>query len=460
MGMLARKQFPLGWTPDADKTDAPPGCLLRMDNLILDERNMLSLRFGSSIISTLSDNDVHSLYTQVLNSTRYRLAAAGANVYSNGTTLSVTMAGSGDVSFESYLGQIFFARSTTKKKFDGTTVRNWGTSMTGGTPTVTAVAGPAGGVIIDGDAGTDLEWEEDDGGGEEYARGYLYTPSDRTRAAAMVANVNTGRSTIVRRWATDQDFSGPDTATLQVRVRIAEPLYTKSVTLRIGTGQDLNSDFFSATWGVEGRSVVIESTEGATSSPTLSVQQGADWYLLTIKRSDMVRVGNTDGRGWDTIQSAFVIIEHDVDIVHRVGRENIYDENGGAAGGEWDWTDPDTAPWDFGATAVNPTGETPDDYENGPTRIDGTSAATSDRALGSSVTKGPIYLGNKHLSWLFFSLRGDISALQLRISLRAALSRTPPYGDLQGSEYTLDPGNNPANRYAAAWDNLDRKSVV
>lgn len=53
MGMISRKGFPVGWAPDADKTDAPPGTLLRMDNLVLDDREILTLRKGSTLLDTL-----------------------------------------------------------------------------------------------------------------------------------------------------------------------------------------------------------------------------------------------------------------------------------------------------------------------------------------------------------------------------------------------------------------------
>jgi len=137
MAVLARQDFSAGWMPDADATNAPPNALLRGDNLILDELGILAVRQGSTKINSvaLGDIDVHSLYTAVISGTRYRFSGAAANVYSNGVTLGVTMASSGDVIFGSYMGQVFFARSTSKHKYDGSTVRTWGVGMTSGVPT-------------------------------------------------------------------------------------------------------------------------------------------------------------------------------------------------------------------------------------------------------------------------------------------------------------------------------------
>src|SRR5688572_3579747 len=125
MGEVKRADFSQGWMPSADAFNCPKNALLRMDNLTLDELGALSLRQGSAAISTLA-SDVHSLFTIALSGTKYRMAGATAAVYANGTSIASGIAGSDDISFGAHMGQILFARSTTKKKYDGTTVRNWG----------------------------------------------------------------------------------------------------------------------------------------------------------------------------------------------------------------------------------------------------------------------------------------------------------------------------------------------
>lgn len=141
--MLARKSFPRGWVPNADYINGPDDGLLRMDNLVLDELGVLALRAGSDRINSvaLADTDIHTLFTVELNGSRKRMTGANDAVYANGTSIISSVNGSGDMSFGSYLGQIFVARGTTKKKYDGTTVRNWGISMTGGVATVTGDSG-------------------------------------------------------------------------------------------------------------------------------------------------------------------------------------------------------------------------------------------------------------------------------------------------------------------------------
>lgn len=130
-----------GWNPSADANNAPQGALLRADNLQLDELGALALRKGSAKVNAdpYTDLDVHSLGSFNLGGTRYRMAAAAADVYANGVSLGLTMAGSGDVAMHSHLGQVFMARSTSKHKYDGATVRTWGLPAPTTAPLVTAV---------------------------------------------------------------------------------------------------------------------------------------------------------------------------------------------------------------------------------------------------------------------------------------------------------------------------------
>lgn len=144
MGLLLRKDFSGGWQPDADAVNGPVNALLRQDNLTLDEHGVLSRRLGSEKVNSaaFADLDVHSLFTAYNAGTRYRYAGATNKVYRNGTALSPTMAGTAtdEVAFGSYLGQAFFARSTSKWKDDGTTTQRWGLAAPTVLPTVVAIA--------------------------------------------------------------------------------------------------------------------------------------------------------------------------------------------------------------------------------------------------------------------------------------------------------------------------------
>src|SRR4051812_32219994 len=106
MEILDRTDFSRGWVPDSDATGGPKNALLRADNLVLEQGTPV-LRPPARKIAFLPDADVHSLYTAVLNGTRYRFAGAGNNVSVNGSNLT-GVDGSGDVAFGSAFGQVLF----------------------------------------------------------------------------------------------------------------------------------------------------------------------------------------------------------------------------------------------------------------------------------------------------------------------------------------------------------------
>src|SRR5262245_55043354 len=141
MGFVARSAFELGWIPNADKVNAPANGLLRADNLWYDEFGVLAARpGGTAVASSFGGNDIHSLFTSYIAGTRYRMAGGGNNVYANGAAIQNGLAGANDIFFGFQLGQILFAGSTSKFKYDGTTVRNWGIANNGAKPTATPIA--------------------------------------------------------------------------------------------------------------------------------------------------------------------------------------------------------------------------------------------------------------------------------------------------------------------------------
>ena len=141
MGLMVRKDFSRGWVPSADSVNCPENGLLRMDNCVLDELGVVSLRLGSTRAVAVADTDIHSLYTAVLGGTKYRMIGAGNTLAANTTVLAASGAGtSGDMAFTSWLGQIFAARNTYKKKWNGTTLNNWGITAPAA-PTATPVGG-------------------------------------------------------------------------------------------------------------------------------------------------------------------------------------------------------------------------------------------------------------------------------------------------------------------------------
>lgn len=260
----AVRTYPLGWVPNADEVNGPEGCLLRADNLIMDELGVVSVRQGSETInsSPFSDTDVHSLFTVVRSGTRLRYAGANSAVYRNGSSVISGVDGSGDISFGSHMGQTLIARGTTKKKDDGTTVRNLGIAMTGGAPSIQAALSPNTKQIAAWDLAetADHVWDEDDGNGVAYNQDHDGTPDG---AVVLRPSVTTLKGLIRRTFSGDTDFSqytgpiaGADTDILQVWVFMENSSVVKEITMFIDINDgSFQLDYYFKTWDVGGTSV-------------------------------------------------------------------------------------------------------------------------------------------------------------------------------------------------------------
>jgi hypothetical protein len=253
MGMLVRKDFSGGWWPSADAINAPPNVLLRMDNCTLDEQGIVALRLGSSKVNSggaLSETDIHSLFTTYISGTRHRFAAAGAKVFTGAayaTDLGVTMNSTGDVQFGAYLGQAYFARGTSKHKYDGTTVRNWGITAPASAPTVSAQSASTTTVATFANG-------ESPGftASEGTISGTYPTGEDGTATGALelTPSATTGRGTITKVFSSDTDLgtiggtaeSGADL--FDLAVYFAEPEKVQRVTVSFGFGEDA-ADYFN-----------------------------------------------------------------------------------------------------------------------------------------------------------------------------------------------------------------------
>lgn len=303
MGLISRFDFTRGWVPSADAVHAPQGSLLRADNLVLDERGTLALRDGSSKIngSAFADTDVHSLFTVALSGTRYRMAGASNKVYANGAALSPTMAGSGDTSFGSYLGHILFARSTSKHKYDGTTVRNWGIAAPNGAPTL-AITSQDGKTFITGDSTESpaLAWTEDDGTGASYTAGFEGTANG---AAILNPNAGTGRGRLTKTFAAPVDFTtydaaqtGLDSDTIGMYVYVTEPQFVSHIMIQfdIYDGVFQRNQYYHIWWFLDGDGNPLVD----------SVPLTVGWNFLSIPRGAMTRNDSADpGKNWSTVKA-------------------------------------------------------------------------------------------------------------------------------------------------------------
>lgn len=397
MGQIERRSFELGWQPDADVINAPRNCFLRFDNCVLDGHSEVTVRQGSAKINstalnhslgafnhtspfetlyapnagiaqftdeferefltvghpdgpcnhnyaweadyidilTTTDSDIHSLYTMTLSGVRYRMTGAEDTVYANSAAIATSIEGSDDIFFGSHMGQILFARSTSKKKFDGTQVRNLGIAAPLNAPVLTALAADS------KTFATCASAESPAFSGNEGTVGFAADKAGNANAAlSLTPDATTARSTATKTFATATDFAtydgggaGTDDDLIEFDLFVTEPQYLSKFVLMIdvndGTfesdfyayefvnGEPINvelsdEEFLRAAYTVEGlnRSDVlsrIESRPGTTGFRQDKPVTNTGWNHFSVPRGKMSRFGLTSGKTWATVKAVRVV---------------------------------------------------------------------------------------------------------------------------------------------------------
>lgn len=345
------------WFPDADATSAPEGALLQADNLVPDPEGVLALRQGSSnIYSGLQHQRVHSLYTAVLPAGTFRLAGIDNRVYRNGQDFGQDFTGSGDIAFDDDAYQVYMARGTTKKKFDGTNFFNWGMSkpaLPASLATATAITS-----IVASFASSESPAFVINEGTSSFVTGH---DSVANGALRLVPNSGTGRTSASKKFLSDQDFlniggtEGSETDLFDMFVWLEEPRKVDKITIMfgLGTGDDAyKDDYYYFEFPIRNAQTVDvkDASSGAAAAYSLSTQklqsvltpeqitdvktpeqvavilkrlgrfagprsrERADsleaspaWTHLSVQRGSFNRVGGTAGRNWKTVRGFKIV---------------------------------------------------------------------------------------------------------------------------------------------------------
>jgi hypothetical protein len=336
VGSLRQDNFSRGWFPSADAVNAPANSLLRMDNLVLDSIGAVSLRPGSVKINStaFSDTDVHSLFTTTISGTRTRMSGATSAVYANGTSIASSFAGTAtdDIQFGAHMGQILMARSTTKKKYDGTTVRTWGIAAPGAAPTLSGLAADS--KTFATCESTESPIMTSNEGSQAFVTGIT------GEAIALTPDSITARATSTKTFAAPTSFAtydagqtGVDEDLVEMDVFITEPQYLDRITLMI----DVNGGLFQSDYYVyefiNGQATEIQlpgeeilasdyTAEGYERADVLSRTEdrgnpksvfrvdepvsNSGWNHFSVPRGTMTRVGATSGKNWSTVEAVRV----------------------------------------------------------------------------------------------------------------------------------------------------------
>lgn len=140
MPNILNRDFSGGWKPSSDSANAPPNILLRADNVELEDQGILSLRPGLEVQTDALSGDINVVQDVELNGSAVVLSASTTTVFSDGTDLSVGLSSTDDVAIDTVDGHALISSGSVHKKYDGSTVRNWGIEMPLEPPDVTSSA--------------------------------------------------------------------------------------------------------------------------------------------------------------------------------------------------------------------------------------------------------------------------------------------------------------------------------
>lgn len=360
------------WIPAADATNAPPGTLLRADNITFDEIGTPTVRRGTTVVlpdpinqvkvTTLNELMVRSIAVVELRPagvpTVMRFTGTDGYVQRDGAPLVDIPHGSGDIQFGNDLNYLYFARGDKSLKTDGIDLFNWGLAKPTAAPTATASAlnivtiatcnsGESPGFVVNEGV------QAQDTGFDGTANG----------AVKLTPIASSGRASTTKTFASDQDlltFSGTlggDDDLFDILVYLSEPEKTDTITVMIGmgTGGDaFQTDYYYFDFKIKNPSVVdlkTSSQSKVTSAVSLSAAnlqiadpsaarthpKGAEatyniiksnqdrqtrrrerkdaqaaspaWTHFSVPRGQFNRVGGTSGRDWRTIRAIKVVYQ-------------------------------------------------------------------------------------------------------------------------------------------------------
>ncbi len=344
------------WWPDADSTNAPEGALPRADNLVPDMENHLSLRAGSERLYSGLLGRNHTLYTCLLDGKSFRFVGSDDRLYRNGEDFGETFDGFGDFAVGDDAYQAFFARGTTKKKFDGSNFYNWPIKAPEFPATLSAV--PAITTEVASFNSTESPAFVINEGSAAFVAGHDATANGAMR---LTPSATTSRASASKKFAADQDYlnilgaPGSGTDLFDIYVWLEEPREVDKITIMfgLGTGDDAyKEDYYYFDFRVKDAGTVDVKDAGSSAAASYAIyadrvqsalspseitnvknpeqvtavlkrlgrfagarsRERADaqeaspaWTHLSVTRGQFNRVGGTAGRDWQTVRGFKVV---------------------------------------------------------------------------------------------------------------------------------------------------------
>jgi len=390
MGNLFKRGWNLGWYPDADSHNAPPGSLLRADNVTLDEAGALSLRHGSTKLSRLGRIDTEGaiIYTTdnvdtvrsfLLREQMRRFCQADDTLYLDGMSLGGAFDGIGDMAFGTDSYQAFVARGTTKRKHDGLTYHRWDIPP----PELPPLLAPSNALYTElvsfssTEATPSVTLTE---GTRVYITGADAVANGGTE---LTVDALSGRASVYRKWTSDQNLldiagvtgGGSDLFDILIGLSAPERADTITIMFGLGTGTDpFRDDYYYFDFNIKDKDTVnlkdaISTSQSVYKQAAMqsqvaltpdeitrvktpkevieilsrlgrfgprsrerkdSVQSSPAWGHFAVTRSQFNRVGSTAGRSWSTVRAIKVVAQMEVGNAYKVNLDSAIFYGGGS----------------------------------------------------------------------------------------------------------------------------------
>lgn len=279
MPNLTKTDWPGGWNPSSDNENGSPDALLRMDNLQQDDTGCITLvrgiqKLNSSAFSSFiekmicrSIDGVDTLYVALQDG---NLVLKAPNL----AGFTSIVAGSDHAAMDDCLGQMLICAGTVKKKEAGGTVKDLGL-VKPDPPTIGAVNQPK----------LDLTGSWTLVEGHDLSGNQWYVDKDSLHGTAYI-NYGADKDTTSFGSSDNYDLN-QDIFNILVQLGGSSNFTDIRVDIVVGGTADSPTDYYSFAW-----------TEG---DPQFVLGRNAQ-SILSCKRGDFIRTGNTDGKDWKTVK--------------------------------------------------------------------------------------------------------------------------------------------------------------
>ena len=337
---LTREHWPLGWIPSDNNVNGRREGLLRMRNLRLDDKGVISLTKGTTLVnSSAFGASVHSIYSQVMAGSKFRFVGLtdGDGFCDSGNFSTPELLYSGGdparTAFVHYGGNVYLSSGLQRKKFDGSVTANWGLPQTG-PPFINAINQPFLDASGKDGAGNFTNWTLEEGSGLTNSADYVKTDFNSVNFRTIFQCIYpTPLDT-----TTFSDGTNKSTPEDQFHINVRPGDVDFLISVRVEFLLQPMADGGVIPDGADYYWKEFINNDGLDNIGT-NFRKGVNvWTNLSCNRGDFIREGNDNSKDWTNVYAVRVTFLHSTQITAIICNELFF--FGGARGtlnGEYEY---------------------------------------------------------------------------------------------------------------------------